>query len=137
MDDLAEKLSGILNDPESMAQVKSMAESLFSGNSGSGNAAESNPLANILGGNNSGNNALSSLLGGNNSAEGAPDVAAIMRVVNLLKSQRDDNRSCLLMALKPHLSTERQSRVDKAVKILKLVSLMPILREQGLLNFLV
>ena len=32
MEDLAEKLSGILNDPQSMAQVKSMAESLFSGN---------------------------------------------------------------------------------------------------------
>ena len=112
MEDLADKLSGILNDPESMAQVKAMAESLFSGGE--------NPLAGM---------------GSNPSpAEDIPDVGSIMRVVNLLKNQQADNRSGLLMALKPHLSSERQLRVDKAVKILKLVSLMPILKEQGLFN---
>ena len=121
MDDLAEKLSGILNDPESMAQVKSMAESLFSGNSGGGSPSAGNPLASVF--------------GGGNEASDMPDVASIMRVVNLLKNQGEDKRSGLLMALKPHLSEERQSRVDKAVKILKLVSLMPILKEQGLFNF--
>ena len=130
MEDLAEKLSGILNDPESMAQVKSMAESLFSGN---GTTPDYNPLSGILGGG-SGSNPLSTLMKGDNQGGDMPDVAAIMRVVSLLKNQGNDNRSGLLMALKPHLSTERQSRVDKAVKILKLVSLMPILREQGLLN---
>ena len=63
-----------------------------------------------------------------------PDVSSIMRVVNLLKNSGNDSRSGLLLALKPHLSDERQKRVDKAVKILKLVSLMPILKEQGILN---
>lgn len=130
MEDLAEKLSGILNDPQSMAQVKSMAESLFSGN---GTTPDDNPLSGIFGGG-SGSNPLSTLTKGDNHGGDMPDVAAIMRVVSLLKNQGNDNRSGLLMALKPHLSTERQSRVDKAVKILKLVSLMPILREQGLLN---
>ena len=122
MEDLAEKLSGILKDPQSMAQVKSMAESLFAG---SGNDAGSGPLSDILGAGGGKDNPL----GGD-----MPDVAAIMRVVNLLKNQGNDNRSGLLLALKPHLSEERQGRVDKAIKILKLVSLMPILREQGLLN---
>ena len=130
MEDLAEKLSGILNDPQSMAQVKSMAESLFSGN---GTTPDDNPLSGILGGG-SGSNPLSTLMKGDNQGGDMPDVAAIMRVVSLLKNQGNDNRSGLLMALKPHLSTERQSRVDKSVKILKLFSLMPILREQGLLN---
>ena len=131
MEDLAEKLSGILNDPESMAQVKSMAESLFSGN---GTTKNDNPLSGVLGGGGSESNPLSTLMKGDNQSGDMPDVAAIMRVVNLLKNQGNDNRSGLLMALKPHLSSERQGRVDKAVKILKLVSLMPILREQGLLN---
>ena len=31
MDDLSEKLAGILNDPDSIEQVKKMAENLFSG----------------------------------------------------------------------------------------------------------
>ena len=117
MDDLADKLSGILNDPESMERVKAMAESLFSGNSES--AAETRPFKEALGG---------------NMGDDLPDVGAIMRVVNLLKSQGNDNRSGLLMALKPHLSEERRERVDKAVKILRLVSLMPLLKEQGILN---
>ena len=105
-------------------------ESLFSGN---GTTPDDNPLSGILGGG-SGSNPLSTLMKGDSQGGDMPDVAAIMRVVSLLKNQGNDNRSGLLMALKPHLSTERQSRVDKAVKILKLVSLMPILREQGLLN---
>lgn len=118
MDDLADKLSGILNDPESMERVKAMAESLFSGKD-EGATEERNPIKSILAGDNGGD---------------MPDVAAIMRVVNLLKNQGNDNRSGLLMALKPHLSEERRGRVDKAVKILRLVSLMPLLKEQGILN---
>lgn len=122
MEDLAEKLSGILNDPESMAQVRKMAEGLLFANEEKSNSSQNNPLGEIL---------------GNSQPEGfdMPDVTAIMRVVNLLKQNGNDNRSGLLLALKPHLSEERQARVDRAVKILKLVSLMPILKEQGILNF--
>ncbi len=121
MDDLAEKLSGILNDPESMAQVRKMAEGLFSQNE------EANPSPNF---------SLGGLLGNASPESGGdmPDVNSIMRVVSLMKNSGNDSRSGLLMALKPHLSEERQKRVDKAVKILKLVSLMPILKEQGILN---
>ncbi len=116
MDDLTSKLSGILNDPESMERVRKMAEGLFSGNEG-GSAADS-PAA------------PTEIAGGD-----MPDVASIMRVVSLLKQRGDDSRSGLLLALRPHLSEERRGRVDKAVKILKLVSIMPLLREQGILNF--
>lgn len=122
MDDLAEKLSGILNDPQSMAQVRKMAEGLFSQNEEPDN--------------HSGVSSLSGLLGNAPQSDGfsMPDATSIMRVVSLLKNSGNDSRSGLLLALKPHLSEERQERVDKAVKILKLVSLMPILKEQGLLN---
>ncbi len=122
MDDLAEKLSGILNDPESMAQVRKMAEGLFSQNEETGRETMGNPLSGLLG------NAPQS------DGFSMPDATSIMRVVSLLKNSGNDSRSGLLLALKPHLSEERQERVDKAVKILKLVSLMPILKEQGLLN---
>ena len=63
------------------------------------------------------------------------DIGSMMKVASLLKNSACDNRSNLLLALKPHLSDERQPRVDKAIKILKLVSLIPIFREQGILNF--
>ena len=122
MDDLAEKLSGILNDPESMAQVRKMAEGLFSESKDSSETTGGNILGNLLGS------------GGETSSADMPDVNAIMRIVSLLKNSGNDSRSGLLLALRPHLSEERRERVDKAVKILKLVSVMPLLKEQGLLN---
>ncbi len=124
MDDLTATLSGILNDPESMEKVRKMAEGLFSGSDAS--VSQANASSNPLG-------ALSNLSNGQDSS-GMPDVASLMKIMNMLKTKGDDSRSGLLLALKPHLSYERQERVDKAVKILKLVSLMPILKDSGLLN---
>lgn len=118
MDDLTEKISGILNDPESMKQVRQMAESLFS----SSKAEEVNKP-----------NDLSALLGG----EGMPDPQQLELLLGLfskLKSNNDDNTSKLLLALKPHLSGDRCERVDTAIKILKLLELLPLIKESGLIN---
>ena len=48
-------------------------------------------------------------------------------------SQNDKNTE-LLMALKPHLREERQIKVDKAVKMLKLMTVWNTAKESGLLN---
>lgn len=42
------------------------------------------------------------------------------------------NDEKLLLALKPLLREENRSKVDTAVKLLKLISLLPLLRESGL-----
>ena len=39
-----------------------------------------------------------------------------------------------LLALKPLLREERQSKVDKAVKMLKLFTVWTVLKDSGLLN---
>lgn len=117
MDDLTEKISGILNDPESMKQVRQMAESLFSSKTEEVNKP----------------NDLSALLGG----EGMPDPQQLELLLGLfskLKSNNDDNTSKLLLALKPHLSGDRRERVDTAIKILKLLELLPLIKESGLIN---
>ena len=46
----------------------------------------------------------------------------------------DDDRTALIKALKPLLSESRQQKADEVLKILKLVQLIPMLRETGLLN---
>lgn len=46
----------------------------------------------------------------------------------------DDQRTALLKALKPMLSEERQQKADEAIKILKIIRLIPLLRESGLLS---
>ena len=119
MDDLTEKLTGILNDPESMRRVREMAENLFS---------QKSELERQESG-------LDAILGG----EGMPDPEQLNMLLGLfskLKNNNDDNASRLLIALKPHLSGDRRERVDSALKILKLLELLPLIKESGLLNLL-
>lgn len=49
----------------------------------------------------------------------------------------DDDRTAFIKALKPMLNESRQQKADEAIKILKLVQLLPLLRESGLFNGLI
>lgn len=46
----------------------------------------------------------------------------------------EDNRTALIEALKPMLSEPRQQKADEAIKILRLIRLIPLLRDSGMLN---
>ncbi len=109
MDDLSEKLSGILNDPESLEQLKNMAESIFSGEKTDDNQSGSDipPIENI---------------------------GAIMSVISKLQSSGDNDRTRLINALKPYLSDKRRQKADNAIKLLKIVELWPIIKESGMFN---
>lgn len=66
---------------------------------------------------------------------GGFDMGSIMKLGQLMQSaQVNDKDTALLMAIKPHLSEERQPRVDKALKILKLISLFTAAKNSGLLS---
>lgn len=154
MSDLSEGITALLNDPKSMEQFKALAGAFLqsAGNKANGPAAAENAYSQ-----NRGNSApdgginidpevlktlagtLSGLSGGLSSflpgGDSGFDLGAMMKILNILKTNVSDDRAQLLLALRPHLSEERRHRVDKAVKILKLVSLVPIFKEQGLLNF--
>ena len=61
------------------------------------------------------------------------DIGNIAKIAGLLSaagSTSDDER--LLMALKPLLREENRGKVDTAMRLLKLISLLPLLRESGL-----
>ncbi len=107
MDDLSTKLSEILNDEESMKRVKNLAESLL--------ADKESPAE-------------------NNTGLDAGEINAVMKILGRLKSGSDDNRTALLLALKPNLSKQKQEKVDNAVKLLKLIEILPYLKESGILN---
>lgn len=110
MDDISEKLATILNDPDSMNRVRQMAESILGGEKAE-NKNEENDLGITAG-----------------------DMQTIMSLVSRFNSSKDDDRTRLLMALKPHLSEPKREKVDTAVKILKMIELLPLLRESGFLN---
>lgn len=116
MDDLSEMLAGILNDPESMERVRKMAEG-FLGTEGEPQAAktsEASPLGDIA------------------DMLGAEDLGAIVNIISRLKSAGNDNRAQLLTALKPHLSEPRREKVDTAIKILKVLEILPLIKDSGL-----
>lgn len=103
------KLGELLSDEESIKQLTELAQMMMSGDTEGGGDGEA--------------------------AEGMPDLGAVMKLSGLVGaiSQKDRNAE-LLLALKPHLSEERQKKVDKAVKLLKLIAVFNMAKENGLLS---
>ena len=58
------------------------------------------------------------------------NIASVMSKMN----GSNDPRCRLIMSLKPLLSGERQKRADEAMRILKIIELVPVLRDSGLLK---
>ena len=68
---------------------------------------------------------------GGNDAGGINPIA----IMQLLGAASSDDKDCgLLLALRPHLSAEKQKRLDKAVKLLKLYNIFIAMRDNGILN---
>ena len=106
MDDISEKLSALLSDPEGMNRIKSMAESLLGSREEA--PAKKNDEPDI-------------------------DIGALTGILKKMKGGGvNDPRINLLLALRPNLSAERRERVDGAIKILKLIELAPMLKDMGL-----
>lgn len=142
MEDLAQQLAGVLNDPGAMAQVQAVLQSL--GASQSGTSAPSappaspppsqpaspspapatpvptapNPLATLAG-----SGLDTNLLG------------TLTKLVPMLSSvQKEDDTTRLLYALRPLLSEPRQKKLDEAMKLLRMMRMLPMLKNTGLLG---
>ena len=122
MEDLSTKLTQLLNDPEGMKQLQSMAQGLM-GEGGLDLSAlmpqvQEKPVMPDI----------SELMGGI-----SPDqMGMMMKLMSAFNSTKEDDRTRLLMALRPHLTDKRQQRVDQAVKLLKLASVLPLISESGI-----
>ena len=111
MDELGDKLSAILNDPDSMERVRQMAQSILGGEDDG--AAPQNTAE---------------------PAAPAYDDINIKQIVSLfskMKNTADDSRVQLIYALRPHLSAER---ADTAIRLLKLLDMLPFIKESGILK---
>lgn len=134
MDDLAEKLNQVLNDPQAMEQVNSLMQML---GSGEGTPAPAAPPAAQNGPDLT---ALASLLGGQPKQQAAsvgnqPELMqTMMKILPLLQSlQEDDDSTRLLRSLRPMLGKERQKRLDEVTKLMQVFRLLPLLRSGGVL----
>ena len=117
MDDLMGMMQELLSDPESMKQIQELTQMLQSESGGSEDSAQS---------------AQAETQG--EQAEGF-DFGMLFKLQQLMQATAGEDKDAeLLLALKPHLKEERQKKVDKAVKILKLLSIWSVLRDSGMLK---
>jgi hypothetical protein len=68
------------------------------------------------------------------SSLGMPDLSQLSALVPVLQAfNQPDSRLDFINALKPLLSQERQQRADEALKLVRLLSVLPLLRERGIM----
>ncbi|WP_024859807.1 hypothetical protein [Ruminococcus flavefaciens] len=114
MDDIMSRISEILSDEESVKQLSELAQMLVTDSDKNEAKAE---------------NAV---------PEDQPDIASMLKLTSLIgEASKQDRNADLLLALKPHLGEEKQKRVDKAIKLLKLLAIWNIAKGSGLLQELI
>ena len=112
MDSISELLSSV--SPEELERLKGVAQNLLSQNKE--NASDAPPKKE------SGDGAL----GGISSLFGRDTAKMIATVAKALN--QDDDRTKFIAALKPLLSEERQKRADEAMRFLRLMDALPLLK---------
>lgn len=71
--------------------------------------------------------------GGGDGIFGDIDMDMLLKLVDIFSKLGENNSSTeLLMALKPHLREENRAKVDRAVMMMRLMNIIPLLRESGL-----
>ena len=114
MDDIMGKISELLSDEESVKQLSELAQMLVS----DGEKNEDKPESGV--------------------SEDQPDIASMLKLTSLIgEASKQDRNTDLLLALKPHLGEEKQKRVDKAIKLFKLLAIWNIAKESGILQELI
>lgn len=106
MEDIASKIQSVLNDEESMRQLSELADMLGLGNNMS---PPENDTADT---------------------QASTDMAKAMSIINMInQAKSDDNNIVFLSALRPLLNESTRPRVDKAIKLLRLLNILPALKE--------
>ena len=126
-----DKLNSILSNPDAMAQIMQLAQSLSGGTGGNNAANAPPPPPSQPGGSSpgwgqqpqtpppSGGDPLSALAGG-------LDPQLLLRFLPLIQElggARDSNARQLLYALRPYLKPERQEKVERALQLARLFHL--------------
>ncbi len=136
---IMDSINKVLNDPESMKQLNELAKMFSDSNS----ATEANPPVKQDPPDSSRSLDLSGLIKAFSSQNKPPsnDQAGCFDMNKLLvlqsvmeKANTKDKNIDLLLALKPHLNEENRNKVDRLIKIFRLMSLYPVLKESGLVG---
>lgn len=117
-------ISAILNSlsPEDMENIKNVASGILGGAGNEAPAKEAPPKQKNI----PDFPELSGL--------GMPDLSQLTALMPLLQAfNKPDERLEFINALKPLLSQEKRQKADEAMKLVRLVSVLPLLRERGIM----
>lgn len=119
MDDIMGKIQDVLSDKESMNQIKQLAGMLGMDENTAG--PENSPPKNEEDQN---SNPLPDI-----------DISKIMMIKDVMqKANKNDPDVNFLLALRPLLKTESQVKVDKIIKIFKIMAIWPVIKDSGVLG---
>ena len=117
MDDMLGKMGAILSDPESVQQLQELAQMLQQESGETGESPKQEQSGNADG------------------ESGGFDMEMLLRIQELMGAmQQNDEDARLLLALRPHLKTQRQKKLDQAVKLMKLYAVFSAVKENGMLQ---
>ena len=129
------KLQSVLNDEQSMKQLSQLAGALSGDSTPQAQPAADQASANDF------SQLLKSLDLNTQTQQPAPpaapgiDVAKLMQLQAILQqANKHDKNVDLLLALRPLLKEENQVKIDRLIKIFKLFSVYPALKQSGLLG---
>lgn len=127
MENLNKKLSSLLNSPEGMEKLRAAATALLGNYETPKNEPNVSELSALLS-----NNAPES--NQENPLENMAIMGNLLKVMQAVKGMKNDSRVELIRALKPYLSAERAKRAEQAIGFLKISAVIPLLKQEGLLN---
>ena len=138
MDEMMENIQKVLNDPESMKQISQLAQMLGLDNQQPSQPAPEKPV-------NPPQSDFSDFSKLFSSAPRNPppksdntsdfDFSKLMELSKVFEhASKPDKNTQLILALKPHLKAETQEKADRLVKIFKLMYMLPLLKDSGLLG---
>ena len=125
MDDISSKLNEILSDPAALSKIKGLGDMLGLTQNTEQPKSENNTKNST--------DMLSSLL----SYSKDDTLCMVTKSAPLLSNiSKEDDTSRLLFALRPFLSDTRKQKLDEASKIIKMMKLLPLIKDFGILDSL-
>jgi len=120
MENLTDKITNLLSDPEMLSKIKSVSGLL-------GNEEPESKTEN--------NNENSKEQNNNETFSFSPEIMqAILKIMPILSSiKKEDKYTKFIQALKPLLSEKKQKKLDSSSNILKIIRILPLLKNQGIL----
>lgn len=115
---MIEELSSILNNKDELNKFKNFLgvdDSFFNNENESTNNKSTK--------NNNSNNNFSNIFSGINGEQ----MMMFQNILGNFGTSNDSKSNSLLLSLKPFLSTERQSKVDMAINLLRMIEFMPMI----------